>query len=57
MAIYICELSEKKQAEIREKARKALSSLAYDIDDDELENVMEQKISDISDLIDISAYV
>lgn len=56
--LYVCQLSESIQNEIITECTKVFSSLAYEVNiEEEIQNVLNSKLSDISDTIDISKYL
>lgn len=58
MAKYVCQLPQSQQDEIVQKCIEVFKSLSYKVDiDTEVENVLNSKVSDISDTIDISKYL
>jgi hypothetical protein len=58
MSKYVCQLSQETQDQIVIKCKEVFESLAYEVDiEEEIENVLNSKLSDISDTIDISKYL
>ena len=58
MAVYVCQLPQAIQDEIVRKCRKVFESLAFPVNiEEEIENVLCSKLSDISDTIDIKPYL
>lgn len=57
MSKYVCQLPQEVQKEIINECKKVFETLAYPVDiNEEVENVLNSKLSDISDTIDISKY-
>lgn len=58
MAVYICQLPQSIQDEIVKKCKKVFKSLAFQVDiEEEIQNVLCSKLSDISDTINIKPYL
>lgn len=58
MSKYVCQLPQSIQDEIVSKCISIFQSLAYKVDiNEEIENVLNSKLSDISDTIDIKPYL
>ena len=58
MAVYVRQLPQATQDEIVKKCTKVFKSLAYPVDiEEELQNVLCSKLSDISDTINIKPYL
>jgi hypothetical protein len=58
MSKYVCQLPQEIQDEIVTECKKVFESLAYTVNiEEEIENVLNSKLSDISDTIDISKYL
>lgn len=56
--MYVCQLPQAIQFQIVKEATKVFKSLAYKVDiDEEINNVLSSKLSDISDTIDIRKYL
>lgn len=57
MAVYVCQLPQAIQDEIVKKCKKVFKSLAFPVDmEEEIQNVLCSKLSDISDTINITPY-
>jgi len=58
MAVYVCQLPQAIQDEIVKKCKKVFKSLAFPVNiNEEIENVLCSKLSDISDTINIKPYL
>jgi hypothetical protein len=58
MVVYVCQLPQAIQDEIVKKCRKVFKSLAFQVDiEEEIQNVLCSKLSDISDTINIKPYL
>jgi len=58
MVVYVCQLPQAIQDEIVSKCVKVFKSLAYPVNiNEEIENVLCSKLSDISDTINIKPYL
>jgi hypothetical protein len=56
--LYVAELPQEVQDEIVKQATKVFQSLAYKVDiEEEIENILCSRLSDISDTIDINKYL
>ncbi|WP_143322700.1 hypothetical protein [Clostridium sp. HBUAS56010] len=58
MSIYVCQLPQAIQDEIIKKCTEVFESLVFPVDiEEEIQNVLCSKLSDISDTIDIQPYL
>lgn len=54
--MYICQLSDKEQAQIREDVEQALSDMPWINKEKEVENAMSEKLINLEDTINIWKY-